>query len=88
LIDIINPKPISEIDELRDKGLYNAPFSVLEAMGKIDLGKADEEILNEIRGIKDSQAEFVVTTYEEIARVEEKQDQAIVELYESVLGGM
>ena len=88
MINVINPKPISEIDELRDKGLYNAPFSVLEAMGKIDLGKADEEILKEIRGIKDSQAEFVVTTYEEIARVEEKQDQAIVELYESVLGGM
>lgn len=88
MIKVINPKPLSEIDELREKGLYNAPFSVLEAMGKVDLGKADEEILREIREIKDSQAEFVVTAYEEIARVEEKQDQAIVELYESVLGGM
>lgn len=88
MIEINNPKPISKIEELRKKGLYNAPFSVLEAMGKVDLGKADEEILKEIRGIRDSQAEFVVTTYEEIARVEEKQDQAIVELHESVLGGM
>lgn len=31
MIKILNPKPISEIEELREKGLYNAPFSVQEA---------------------------------------------------------
>lgn len=98
MIKVYNPKPISEIEELREKGLYNAPFSVLEAMGKVEIGKDNEEIKTKINEIKTTQDEFVVTTYEEIARVEseqdkaikdlqDKQEQAIVELYEIMAGG-
>lgn len=98
MIKVYNPKHISEINKLRDEGLYNAPFSVLEAMGKVEIGKDNEEIKTKINEIKTSQDEFVVTTYEEIARVEseqnkaikdlqDKQEQAIVELYEIMAGG-
>lgn len=98
MINVYNPKPISEINKLRDEGLYNAPFSVLEAMGKVEIGKDSKEIKTKINEIKTIQDEFVVTTYEEIARVEseqdkaikdlqDKQEQAIVELYEIMAGG-
>ena len=90
MIKVNNPKPLSEIEELRQKGLYNAPYSVLEA---VELGGFkvqdfdDSDIQQRLDDLEMEQSEFVVTAYEEIARVEEKQDAAIVELYEVILGG-
>lgn len=47
MIEINNPKPISKIDELRDKGLYNAPFSVQEA-ANVGVNKVLEDKIKEL----------------------------------------
>ena len=88
---ISNAKSIKEINELRDKGLYNAPFSVLEAMGKVEV-KADTEKLEEdIRENEEASAMAIVEIYEAIdmakKEIEEAQSQAIIEIYET-MGGL
>lgn len=91
MIKVNNPKSLVEIEELRSKGLYNAPFSVLEA---VDLGGLkvqefdDSDIQQRLDDIELSNAEFGVTVYEGLARIEEANAEAILTLYEELMGGM
>ena len=91
MIKISNAKSIKEINELRDKGLYNAPFSVLEAMGKVDVGGDHSEIEEKIQEIELNNAVATVNAYKmvEDAKQEVLQEQAkaIVDVYMSI-GGM
>ena len=91
MIKISNKKSIKEINELRDKGLYNAPFSVLEAMGKVDVGGDHSEIEEKIQEIELNNAMATVNAYKmvEDAKQEVLQEQAkaIVDVYMSI-GGM
>lgn len=91
MIKIYNPKPLEEIQDLRDKGLYNAPFSVLEEMNKVEV-KADTKKLEEdIKDKEEASAMAIVEIYEAIdmarQEIEEAQSQAIIEIYES-MGGL
>ena len=91
MIKINNPKPLKEIEELREKGLYNAPFSVLE---NVDLSKLkpqefdDSEIQQRIDDVEFMQSEFMVSAYEQMDKIKTRQEQAIIEVYETLLGGM
>ena len=91
MIKISNQKSIKEINELRDKGLYNAPFSVLEAMGKVDVGGDHSEIEEKLQEIELNNAVATVNAYKmvEDAKQEVLQEQAkaIVDVYMSI-GGM
>ena len=91
MIKIFNEKSIKEINELRDKGLYNAPFSVLEAMGKVDIGANHSEIEEKLQEIELNNALAAVSFYKmvEDAKQEVLQEQAkaIVDVYVSI-GGM
>lgn len=90
MIKVNNPKSLIEIEELREKGLYNAPFSVLEA---VDISKFksqaydDSELVQRLDLMELDYQEFMVSAYEEIARVELEYNEAIVAIYEN-LGGM
>lgn len=77
MIKIYNPKPLEEIQELRDKGLYNAPFSVLEAMGKVEINTNNEEVEEKLNEAYMSQVESIAEIYEEINTAKEqlKKDQ-------------
>ena len=90
MIKIYNPKPLEEIQDLRDKGLYNAPFSVQEQANKIVI-KADTSKLEEdIRDSEEASAMAIVEIYEAIdmarQEIEEAQSQAIIEIYETIGG--
>lgn len=91
MIKIYNPKPLDEIQELRDKGLYNAPFSVLEAMGKVKVGGDNSEIEAKIEENELNSEMAIVEIYEAIDQakkeIKDAQEIAIVEIYET-LGGM
>lgn len=92
MIKVYNPKPISEINELRARGDYNAPFSVLEAIEKINIGSlSDRELKAEIEKIKAESAMAQVSTYTMIAQakkeLEEKQAQNLVAVYQ-IIGGI
>ncbi|WP_296142488.1 hypothetical protein [uncultured Anaerococcus sp.] len=54
MIKILNPKPLKEIEELRGKGLYNAPFSVQENANPTKIETPDtkdlEEKIKELEG--------------------------------------
>ena len=91
MIKVYNKKSIAEINELREKGLYNAPFSALES---VDLSKLktqefdDSEIQQRIDDVEFMQSEFMVDTYEQMNEIKTSQEQAVVEIYETLLGGM
>lgn len=91
MIKIYNEKSIKEINELRDKGLYNAPFGVLEAMGKVKLPSDSGEVDKKIELIKDENAMAAVTFYQMVEEAKkeilDEQAKAIVDVYKS-LGGM
>lgn len=91
MIKIFNEKSIKEINELRDKGLYNAPFSVLEAMGKVDIGGDHSEIEEKLQEIEMNNAMAAVGFYKMVEEAKEEvleeQAKAIVDLYKA-LGGM
>ena len=91
MIKISNKKSIKEINELRDKGLYNAPFSVLEAMGKVDMGGDHSEIEEKLQEIELNNALAAVSFYKMVEdakqEVLEEQAKAIVDVYVSI-GGM
>ena len=91
MIKISNAKSIKEINELRDKGLYNAPFSVLEAMGKVDIEAGHGEIEAKIEEGELNSQMAIVEIYEAIDKakqeIKDAQEIAIVEIYET-LGGM
>ena len=91
MIKISNAKSIKEINELRDKGLYNAPFSVLEAMGKVDIGVNHSEVEEKLQEIEMNNAMAAVSVYKMVEdakqEVLEEQAKAIVDVYVSI-GGM
>ena len=90
MIKIANKKSITEINELRDKGLYNAPFSVLEAMGKVDVGGDHSEIEEKIQEIELNNALATVNTYQMLDKIkqelETEQAKNLVEIYK-MFGG-
>ena len=47
MIKVQNAKSISEINELREKGLYNAPFSVQESANNIKVETPDTKELED-----------------------------------------
>ena len=74
---------------IRDR--YNAPFSALES---VDLSKLktqefdDSEIQQRIDDVEFMQSEFMVDAYEQMNEIKTSQEQAVVEIYETLLGGM
>ena len=91
MIKISNKKSIKEINELRDKGLYNAPFSVLEAMNLVDIEAGHGDIEEKIEENELNSQMAIVEIYEAIDKakkeIKDAQEMAIVEIYET-LGGM
>ena len=91
MIKISNAKSIKEINELRDKGLYNAPFSVLEAMGKVDVGGDHSEIEEKLQEIEINNAMAMAGMFESIANtkreLEENQAESMVAIFE-MMGGL
>lgn len=89
MIRVSNPKPISEINRLRDMGLYNAPFSVHEAIESIDI--KDSLAREKIEEAEIGQAMSLASIYEAMEEMKKdmeiKQMMAIAEVYENV-GGM
>ena len=91
MIKISNKKSIKEINELRDKGLYNAPFSVLEAMGKVDIEAGHGDIEAKLAEIEMNNAMAMAGMFESIAsakrELEEKQAESMVAMFE-MMGGL
>ena len=91
MIKISNQKSIKEINELRDKGLYNAPFSVLEAMGKVDIGADHSEVEEKLQEIELNNAMAMAGMFESIANtkreLEENQAESMVAIFE-MMGGL
>ena len=53
MIKVQNAKPIKEINELREQGLYNAPFSVQESANGIKIETPDtKELEDKIQGLQ------------------------------------
>ena len=90
MIKISNKKSIKEINELRDKGLYNAPFSVLEAMGKVDVGGDHSEIEEKLQEIEMNNAMATVNIYQMVDEIKQEleieQAKNLVEMYK-MFGG-
>lgn len=90
MIKIFNKKSIKEINELRDKGLYNAPFSVLEAMGKVDVGGDHSEIEEKLKEIEMSSALATVNIYQMVDKIKKEleleQAKNLVEMYKMIGG--
>lgn len=90
MIKIFNKKSIKEINELRDKGLYNAPFSVLEAMGKVDVGGDHSEIEEKLQEIELNNALATVNIYQMVDKIKQEleleQAKNLVEMYKMIGG--
>ena len=90
MINISNAKSIKEINELRDKGLYNAPFSVLEAMGKVDVGGDHSEVEAKLKEIELNNAAATVNIYQMVDKIKQeleiKQAKNLVEMYKMIGG--
>lgn len=90
MIKIFNKKSIKEINELRDKGLYNAPFSVLEAMGKVELPSDGGKVQEKLVEIEMANAEAMAGMFETIENakkeLETKQAESMVQIFE-MMGG-
>ena len=90
MIKIYNQKSIKEINELRDKGLYNAPFSVLEAMGKVDVGGDHSEIEEKLKEIELNSAVATVNIYQMVDKIKQEleleQAKNLVEMYKMIGG--
>ena len=90
MIKIYNEKSIKEINELRDKGLYNAPFSVLEAMNLVDMGVDHSEIEKKIKEVEMSSALATVNIYQMVDKIKQEleleQAKNLVEMYKMIGG--
>lgn len=90
MIKIYNKKSIKEINELRDKGLYNAPFSVLEAMNLVDMGVDHSEIEKKIKEVEMSSALATVNIYQMVDKIKQEleleQAKNLVEMYKMIGG--
>lgn len=71
MIKVYNQKSLNDIEELREKGLYNAPFSVHEAANPTatqdtkELKEKVTELENEVNGLKEKleESEKTVANY-------------------------
>lgn len=91
MIKVQNAKPLSEINKLRDEGLYHAPHAVLESVDVSKLSKVefdDSGIQQRIDDVEFMQSEFMVSAYEQMDKIKARQEEAIIEVYETLLGGM
>ena len=90
MIKIFNEKSIKEINKLRDKGLYNAPFSVLEAMNLVDMGVDHSEIEKKIKEVEMSSALATVNIYQMVDKIKQEleleQAKNLVEMYKMIGG--
>ena len=90
MIKISNAKSIKEINELRSKGLYNAPFSVLEAMNLVDIGVDHSEVEAKLKEIEMNNAMATVNTYQMVDKIKQEleieQAKNLVEIYK-MFGG-
>lgn len=90
MIKVFNEKSIKEINELRDKGLYNAPFSVLEAMGKVDIGANHSEVEAKLEEIEMNNAMATVNIYQMVHKIKQEleleQAKNLVEMYKMIGG--
>lgn len=76
MIKVYNKKSIDEINELREKGLYNAPFSVQESANGIKIESPDTKELKE----------KIADLEEKLARSEETIDELNADL-DVLVGG-
>ena len=90
MIKIYNQKSIKEINKLRDKGLYNAPFGVLEAMGKVNVGGDYSEFEKKLKEVEMSSALATVNIYQMVDKIKQelelKQAKNLVEMYKMIGG--
>lgn len=90
MIKVFNKKSIKEINKLRDKGLYNAPFSVLEAIGKVELPSDGAKVEERLAEIEMANAEAIAGMFETIEsakkELETKQAESMVAMFE-MMGG-
>lgn len=98
MIKIQNAKPIKEINELREQGLYNAPFSVQEAANGVkietpstkDLEEKIASLEGKIGELESKLAESESTVADYVARTE-SQAKTIDELnadLDALVGGI
>lgn len=73
LIKVTNPKPISEINGLREQGLYNAPFSVQENANGIKIESPDTKVLEEkVANLEEKLAKSEETVADYVKRTEDQ----------------
>ncbi|MDY2918037.1 MAG: hypothetical protein SOU08_00085 [Anaerococcus sp.] len=91
MIKVYNQKPLEEIEELRQMGIYNAPFSVLEAANKVEVKADTKELEEEVAKMKIVGSKVQVDIYnlmiETKKELELEQSKSMVEMYQMV-GGM
>lgn len=83
MIKVYNKKSLAEINEMREKGLYNPSFSLVDRV---------DELGDAIETFPIDQAEAVTGIYEALdafkADIEKSQAEAIVDIYETLGGGL
>lgn len=83
MIKIYNKKSLKEINEMRERGLYESSFTLADRVD--ELGEA-------VDSFPLSQAEAITEVYEAMealkADIEQEQAEAVVGLYESLGGGL
>ena len=71
MIKVFNKKPIGEINELREKGLYNAPFAVQENANGIKIESPDTKALEEkVADLEEKLARSEETVADYVAKTE------------------
>ena len=80
MIKVYNKKSLKEIEELREKGLYNAPFAVQESANGVNIGSADTKALEEKIESLEKQLSEANQTIEDYVSKTDKQAKTIAEL--------
>lgn len=90
MIKIYNPKSLKEIDKLRNEGNYNAPFSVLEAMNKVEINADTSKVEAMVESSTEASLSATLELYEKIEDnkkyFEAKQTEAVLAIYEEIGG--
>ena len=73
MIKVYNKKSLKEIEELREKGLYNAPFAVQEAANNVKIETPDtKDLEDKIKDLEDELARSNETMVEYVEKVKEQ----------------
>jgi myosin heavy chain len=73
LIKVYNQKSLNDIEELREKGLYNAPFSVQENANGIKIESPDTKALEEkVANLEEKLARSEETVADYVKRTEDQ----------------